>query len=61
MWVRKYVVVFLRYRVSKELCLVKRFLKDVEWPVVQGWYKGQKISVTESWKWGIYGELYCGP
>ena len=51
---------FLRYSVSKELYLVRRVLKDVEWPVVQGWYKGQKIvPVTESWKYGIYGDLYC--
>lgn len=50
-WVRKYVVMFLRYRVSKELYLVRKFLKDVECPVVQGWYKEQKIVlVAEAWK-----------
>lgn len=59
-WVRKYFVMFLRYRVSKGLYLVRKFLKDVECPVVQGWYKGQKIvSVAEAWKQGIYGDLYC--
>jgi len=42
---------FCRYRVSKELYLVMKVLKDVGWPIVQGWYKGKKIvSVTESWK-----------